>query len=137
MRSTECPSTKIIPKYAHVGGGNTDTTTSSAFVDMPNTTINYTSNEITGPTNLVINWAARLSNSNAGQIVATQIVVDGVAGAGTFNYNPAANQWVQHATNSVVSVSAGAHTIKIQWSAWTGGTAAVGDRDLTVLAIPE
>jgi hypothetical protein len=131
---------KIVTKYAHVGGGNTSNTTASSGspADMPSTTISFSSGEITGTTKLVINYASRITNSVSAVHTATYINVDGSDVAMTLIQSPSSTAWVQHATNAVVEVSSGSHTVKIRWSNWEGnGTATVADRDVTVMAIPE
>lgn len=135
---------KIISKYASKSYLETpDTTTAlpSAPVDMPATTINFTADEITGPTNLVINWATMIYNNTAGWQygVETHIMVDGVDVATThISQAIAGGAWMQHAANAVVPVQAGAHTIWVKWNVfWDGGIGVVADRDLTVLAVPQ
>lgn len=136
---------KIVTKHAQVGGGATPDTTPalpSAPVDMPGTTISFSAGEISGPTTLVINWAATAYNNTAGWIygVETHLMVDGVEVAVTHISQPGTGgaMWVQHASNATAVVTAGSHTVNVKWNVfWDGGTGYVAERHLTVMAIPQ
>ncbi len=108
---------------------------------MPGAIVSFTADEVDKTSKLVINWATRAYNTSVGSAfgVETHILVDGGGTAETHISQPAAGDtWTQHAANAVVSVPAGAHTVKVTWNVFAaGGTGVVADRHLTVLALPQ
>ncbi len=132
-------SQRIITKDASLSGGNTHSTTSTSLVSLSDTTVSFSSTEITGNTKLLINFAGRFYNNTAGAGygVHTAVFVDGNQVAETHNSQPGHGEaWLQHAINKVVDVTSGSHTVEVKWHVFGGGTAVAADRYITVTAIP-
>lgn len=86
------------------------TTTSGTFVDL--LTVSIT----TGATSIIIQATGSASNTNANQSAEFRITLDGVAVGGGANARcVAANVAAAFAITKKVSVSAAAHTVKLQW----------------------
>lgn len=108
-------------------------TASTSFVDMPNMSITLT----TGAFPLLILFSTRASNSTSGALDRCVIVIDGVIKTYLHGKSPTADagadghelagQWLE-------TVSAGPHTIKIQWAVGSG-TFYAAQRQLTVIEL--
>lgn len=105
------------------------TTTSTTFVDVPSMTVTVT----TAVSDLLILVdIPGINNTSSDFSVNFQILVDGVKqGSMVEHENNSAYVW-SSSLHSVVSVAAGSHTIKVQWSV-QGGTGTINSAQSTVL----
>jgi hypothetical protein len=85
------------------------TTTSASFVDLLTVTLT------TGANSLLIMAAANISNASANVNVQVRVTLDGVAQRGSLTRSPSASGCQAVAITLKRTVSAGSHTIKVQW----------------------
>jgi len=121
------PHTQRADAYA----SDSQTTTSLTGVDMPNMLINMT----TGAKDVLIIFTCEVKNNTAGDGVTVALQVDGSPVHGAEFDSATANQWGVLALSRIVTLTAGAHEIKVVWAAVTGGTAATAYRALQVIEL--
>lgn len=108
-------------------------TTSASAVDLSTTQHITFTMPATG--NVLISATCRAINTAAGNILAIFADVDGTDATLATAYSPVANYYFSMAGQIVTSLSAGSHTIKLQFST-SGGTANFAQRTITVQAAP-
>jgi len=111
--------------------GDTQTTTSTGLVDMPNMSITFNS----GTHTVLVVCSVTVSNNTAGDGVVVAVVIDGVNRHQGRFMAAAANQAAVISLTRLYGLTAGSHTIKLQWEVYIGGTATVTDRSLQVLEL--
>jgi len=114
-------------------------TTSTSWEDMPDMAVNIT---LTNASYILIMLSAEAWLDASGNYLMVQARVNSTLLA----YPDSENIFLTKETNPEASshtfifyrpnVSAGTYTIKIEWKVWFAGTGYVGDRTLTVMALP-
>ncbi len=101
-----------------VASGTTDiTTTSTSFVDMTEMSITLT----TGDSTLDISFFAGVANATTGKVNTYQILVDGTSYIVAKSRIDTASIGSPIALGWMINVTAGSHTVKVQWKV-DGGT---------------
>jgi M6 family metalloprotease-like protein len=109
--------------------GATLTTTNSGWEDIPNMTLNVTMPSA-GP--IVLTFSAEVLSDN-GTMIFLRVLVDGTATSPSDVIIANGDLIGVHAMSFVSpSVSAGSHTVKVQWCVNGSGTAYMGDRTLSI-----
>jgi len=125
--------------YASTFNTTEESTSSTSFVDMPDTSVSIT---LTRTSHLIIMFSGEAWVDGAGDSILIQALVDSTVA------NPSGALVVlttagtgQHGVNSFIfylpNVSAGTHTIRIQWTMLVGmNMGHVAERTLNVIALP-
>jgi hypothetical protein len=119
--------------------GGSPSTNSTSWEDMPDMAVNIT---LTNASYILIMLSAEAWLGASGNYLMVQARVNSTLLA----YPESGNIVLTRETHSETSsntfifyrpnVSAGTYTIKIEWKVWVAGTGYVGDRTLTVMALP-
>jgi len=113
----------------------TATTSSTAFVDMPSMSVSIT---LDAPSMLFITISSQTWVNIDGETMYWIALVDGTQAYPVSDYIIITEntEYSSHSFTFYRSAAAGTHTVKIQWRTYLGNGVNVGERTLTVIALP-
>ncbi len=125
-------SSKLAPvlKTVQNKGGNT-WPTSGDWTDVPGAVLNFTADDISVDSTLLIYYTQQFKN-DAGNIVWARVLVDSQE---VFMGQGAGSQWFMISLPVTFNVSPGAHTVKVQYKPVLGGTATASNYSLSAMAV--